>query len=71
MAEGRQRDQWNHTAQVLAMVYNAFRGRGQRALGPPDFHPLVKKPTVATTLKELSELGVLKPAQASSTKPQA
>jgi hypothetical protein len=71
MTEGRQRDQWNHTAQVLAMLYNAFRGRGQRALGPADFHPLVKKPAVATTLRQLSELGVLTPTQASSPKPQA
>jgi hypothetical protein len=61
MVEGRQRDQWNHTAQVLAMLYNAFRGKGQRALGPADFHPLVKKPAVTTTLKQLSELGILTP----------
>ena len=60
MVEGRQRDQWNHTAQLLAMVYNAFRGKGQRALEPVDFHPLVKKPTAAMTLKQLSELGILK-----------
>jgi len=25
-----------------------------------DFHPLVKKPTAAMTLKQLSELGILK-----------
>lgn len=60
MADGRQRDQWNHTAQLLAMLYSAFRGKGQRTLGPADFHPLVKKPTAAMTLKQLSELGILK-----------
>ena len=63
MVEGRQRDQWNHTAQVLAMLYNAFRGKGQRALGPADFHPLVKKPTATMTLKQLRELGFLKPSK--------
>jgi hypothetical protein len=63
MVEGRQRDQWNHTAQVLAMFYNAFRGKGQRALGPADFHPLVKKPAATATLKQLSELGVLRKAE--------
>lgn len=61
MVEGRQRDEWNHTAQLLAMLYNAFRGKGQRALGPADFHPLAKKPAATMTLKQLSELGVLKP----------
>jgi hypothetical protein len=59
MVEGRQRDHWNHTAQLLALFYNAFRGRGQRALEPADFHPLVKKPVATVTLKQLSELGVL------------
>jgi len=63
MVEGRQRDQWNHTAQVLAMLYNAFRASKSRPLSPADFHPLVKKPAVTTTLKQLSELGFLKPSK--------
>lgn len=63
MVEGRQRDQWNHTAQVLAMLYSAFRGKGQRPLGPADFHPLAKKPVPTMTLKQLSELGFLKPSK--------
>jgi hypothetical protein len=61
MVEGRQRDQWNHTAQVLAMLYNAFRASKARPLGPADFHPLAKKPAATVTLKQLSELGILKP----------
>ncbi|GAB6188131.1 hypothetical protein [Thermopirellula anaerolimosa] len=61
MVDGRQRDQWNHTAQVLAMLYNAFRGSKARPLGPADFHPLLKKPAATTTLKHLGELGILKP----------
>lgn len=60
MVDGRQRDQWNHTAQVLAMLYNAFRSSKARSLGPADFHPLAKKAAATTTLKQLSELGILK-----------
>ncbi len=60
MVEGRQRDQWNHTAQLLAMLYNAFRGKGQRALRPADFHPLMRKTTPTATLKQLVEMGILK-----------
>lgn len=61
MVEGRQRDQWAHTAHLLAMLYNAFRGRGQPALSPIDFHPLIKKSAGTITLKQLADLGVLKP----------
>jgi hypothetical protein len=60
MVEGRQRDQWVHTTHLLAMLYNAFRGRGQPALAPVDFHPLIKKSAGTITLKQLAELGVLK-----------
>lgn len=63
MVEGRQRDQWNHTAQVLAMLYNTFRASKARPLGPADFHPLAKKPATTMTLKQLSELGFLKPSK--------
>lgn len=63
MAEGRQQDQWSHTAQILAMFYNAFRGRGQRALSAADFHPFAKRATPTTTLKQLSDLGILKPSK--------
>jgi len=63
MVDGRQREEWNHTAQLLAMLYNAFRGKGQRALGPADFHPLIEKRTPNITLKELSNLGALQSAK--------
>jgi hypothetical protein len=61
MVDGRQRDQWNHTAQVLAMLYNAFRASKARPLAPSDFHPYLKKPVPTATLKELVKMGVLKP----------
>ncbi|GAB6166147.1 hypothetical protein JCM19992_21470 [Thermostilla marina] len=60
MAEGRQHEQWNHTSHLLAMLYNAFRGHRQRALGPADFHPLAEKPSPKVTLKQLVEMGVFK-----------
>jgi hypothetical protein len=41
MAEGRRRDQWNHTASVLALVANANRDpKKGRAFTPADFHPM-------------------------------
>lgn len=60
MAEARQRDQWNHTAQLLALMYNAWRGRGQRALQPADFHPFVKRALPTIDVKTLVKLGGLK-----------
>jgi hypothetical protein len=60
MVEGKQRDQWTHTAHLLSMLYNAFRGKSQPPLSPADFHPLVKKSVNTVTLKQLVELGVLK-----------
>jgi len=59
MAEGRRLDAWDHTAHLLAMLYNAFRGHRQRALEPADFHPLRKKPAPTVTLKQLADMGVL------------
>jgi len=58
MADGRRHEQWNRTSHLLAMLYNAFRGKGQRTLGPADFHPFVEKPAPATTLSQLAQMGV-------------
>ncbi len=63
MVDGRQRDQWNHTAQLLAAIYNAFRDHKTRALSPADFHPFVRKPAPTITLKQLNEMGVLTPSK--------
>lgn len=44
MAEAKQRDAWNHTSQVLAMLYNCNRNpKRDRALKPADFHPFPKR----------------------------
>jgi len=43
LAEARQRENWNHTAQVLAMLHNVNRDpQKTAALKPADFHPLAK-----------------------------
>ena len=57
MAEGHGRDAWNHTAQLLAMLYNAHRGKGARAMRPAEFHPLSgKQQSPAAKTKDLSIL---------------
>ena len=57
MAEGRGRDAWNHTAQLLAMVYNAHRAKGVRAMKPVEFHPFAgNKQAPAGKTKDLSIL---------------
>ncbi|MFM1881638.1 MAG: hypothetical protein RJA05_47 [Planctomycetota bacterium] len=46
MAEGRARDQWDHTAALLAMLANAHRDHRQRSepFGIADFHPFRAPP---------------------------
>ena len=41
MAEGRQREAWNHTASLLALLANCHRDpKRSRACTVADFHPL-------------------------------
>ncbi len=43
LAEARQRDQWNHTASVMALIANVNRDpKKGRLAKPDDFHPLRK-----------------------------
>jgi len=37
MVEAKDRNQWNHTAQICSVIANAFGGR--RRLKPDDFNP--------------------------------
>lgn len=62
MADGCRRDRWDHTSHLLAMLYNAFRGKSARALSPLDFHPLAP-PKPKVTLRQLQEMGVLGEAE--------
>jgi hypothetical protein len=41
LAESRQRDQWNHTASLMALIANVNRDpKKGRLARPEDFHPL-------------------------------
>ncbi len=40
MAEARARNEWNHTAAILAMMHNLV---SKRAKSPADFHPMEAK----------------------------
>ena len=42
MADGRQRDAWNHTAALMALTANCHRDPKQRStpFEPNDFHPM-------------------------------
>ncbi len=55
MAEGRKREAWNHTAQLLAMIYNAHREPRSELLEPARFHPMTPRPALPKT-KDLSIL---------------
>jgi hypothetical protein len=44
MAESRGKDNWNHTANILAMLFNVNRDpRKQRAVTPETFNPFERK----------------------------
>jgi len=44
MAEGKQRDLWNHTAQVTSILANVNRGPKTKPFHLHDFHPFLDKP---------------------------
>ena len=59
MADARRKDQWSHTAAVMALTANVHRNpkKRSRPYSPVDFHPLIeRKPVVA----EKSGICVLK-----------
>lgn len=45
MADGRRREEWEHTSALLALTYNASRSdpNKQRAMTPADFNPYTAK----------------------------
>ena len=56
MAEGHKQEAWNHTAELLAMLYNAHRDPKARSMRPAEFHPLARKPKPVAKTKDLSIL---------------
>jgi hypothetical protein len=64
LAEARQRDQWNHTASVMALIANVNRDpKKGRPAKPDDFHPL-RKYTTRTEPSErqpaIADISILK-----------
>lgn len=64
LAEARQRDQWNHTASVMALIANVNRDpKKGRPAKPDDFHPL-RKHTIRTDSTErqppIADISILK-----------
>lgn len=68
MAEGRQRDAWNHTASIMALTANVHRDPKQKRTPyeSDDFHPLTETkpepPTVKVSIRALKGLFTGKPA---------
>ena len=60
MAEGRQREAWDHTSHLLAMLFNANRDPKKTSpAGAANFHPLVKREKPARPEKK-AKIGILK-----------
>ena len=54
MAEGKGRESWNHTASILALIFNVNRdSKKHHAAKPSDFNPYVLKPKQKLRGKEL------------------
>ncbi len=56
MVDGQEREAWNHTAELLAMLYNAHRDPKARTMQPAEFHPSGRKPKPVAKTKDLSIL---------------
>jgi len=59
MAEGRARLEWGQTAQLLALLYNAHRTEGARALSADDFDPYREprgQPELSITVGEYARI---------------
>ena len=42
MSEGRQRENWTHTANVLAVIANVFRAKGAAEADPVKINPFTR-----------------------------
>lgn len=59
MAEARQREQWNHTSSLLALLANCHRDpKKTRPYKPAQFHPHPTKPR--PTIKPRADIRQLK-----------
>jgi hypothetical protein len=61
MSEGRGRSEWQQTASLLAMYFNAHRNPKDSPLNPKDFDPYAPKPPkVKVGINALRDLFVRK-----------
>ena len=60
MTQWRQREQWNHTSAVLAMLVNVNRDPKKRPIRPDSLHPMYQQPdkVIKTDLKVLKRVFV-------------
>ena len=58
MYEGRQYDNWNHTAAVMAILANVNRTKSSKTYELADFHPMMKRR--GGTVIDARSIGVLK-----------
>jgi len=53
MAEGKGRENWNHTAALLATMINIMRSKGRPAIKPSELNPYLRKPRPILRGKDL------------------
>ena len=53
MAEGRRREDWNHTASIIAALINSnpFRKPGAKPVSPQEIHPMGRGESAAPTFR--------------------
>jgi hypothetical protein len=57
MTTAKRKEEWNHTATLMALIANVNRDpKGHKPFTPYDFHPLIKKDQT----KPLDDISILK-----------
>ena len=60
MAQAVQRERWNHTSSILALLFNVNRGPRTEPARPKDFNPFVAaEPEPPLVKMKASEIGKL------------
>ena len=72
MNEGKQYDNWNHTAAVMCLLANINREKKSKTFSLPDFHPFMKR-RMGTVIdsKTIHMLKVFVPEKNREGKPDA
>jgi hypothetical protein len=56
MAEAKSREAWDHTASILALLFNTHRGPRSKPARVEDFHPYRERRRPAMTVEQLHSL---------------